>query len=160
QLLHRQVDLEDVAAGLVAGAGVAVALLRGGQRLAGVAVALADATGALLAVAELRDVDRRQGDRDEVLALLADHLAAGDVLRQVRLHLAANDFAEALVVALDLLAHGVPLPAPLAVERPARPQAGTDLLLRLPPGEDAGDEVEHVRGARLVVAVVLDQPAL
>ena len=79
QLLHRQIDFEDVPARLIAGAAVAVALRRG--RAAGrLALALADAAGALLAVAELRDVDLRQGDADEVLALLADHLAAADVL--------------------------------------------------------------------------------
>src|SRR5262245_590564 len=33
-------------------------------------------------------------------------------------------------------------------------------LLRVSPGEDAGHEGEHVRGALLVVAVVADQPAL
>ena len=44
------------------------------------------------------------------LALLADHLAVGDVLRQVALHLAADDLAEALVIAFDLLAHGNPTP--------------------------------------------------
>src|SRR5262245_34150426 len=105
QLLHGQLDLEDVAAGLVAGLGLAVAL-GGGQRLADLALALAGAAGVLLAVAELRDVDRRQGDRHQVAPLLADHLAAADVLRQVRLDLAADDFAEPLQVALDLLSHG------------------------------------------------------
>jgi hypothetical protein len=74
-----------------------------------VAFPLAGASGALLAVAELRDVDLRQGDADEVLALLADHLAAADVLAQVTFHLTADDFAEPLVVAFNLLAHGSPL---------------------------------------------------
>ena len=43
QLLHRQFDFEDVAARLIAGLPFAVALLRRGQRLAGLAFALADA---------------------------------------------------------------------------------------------------------------------
>src|SRR5581483_7290354 len=65
----------------------------------------ADPAGPFLAVAELRDLDRRQGDADEVLTLLADHLAAADVLGEVRLHLAADELVEPLAVALDLLAH-------------------------------------------------------
>src|SRR5207237_10289047 len=104
EFLHGQLDLEDVAAGLVAGLRVSV-VLRRGQRLAGVAVALADATGALLAVAELRQLDLRQRDADQVAPLLADHLAAADVLTQVALHLAAHDLAEALMIALDFLSH-------------------------------------------------------
>src|SRR5262249_43231994 len=105
QFLHCQFDFEDVAAGLVAGAALAVALRRA-QRRAGVALAHAHPAGTLLAVAELRDVDLWQGNADQVLALLADHLAAADVLAQVRLNLAAHDLAEALVVAFDLLTHG------------------------------------------------------
>src|SRR5262249_44269293 len=103
-----QLDLEDVAARLVARPGVALALRRG-QRVADVAVALAGAAGALLAVAELRDLDLRQGDANEVLPLFADHLAAADVLRQVALDLAADDLLEPLMVALDFLSHGGPL---------------------------------------------------
>src|SRR5262249_49061704 len=76
-LLHRQLDFEDVAARLVAGAGT-VALLRRAERLADVAFALADATGALAAVAELRNLDLRQRDADKVAPLLADQLAAAD----------------------------------------------------------------------------------
>src|SRR5262249_22169572 len=64
-LLHGQLDLEDVPAGRVAGAGAGL-LLPGPERLADLAVALADAAGALLAEAELGDLDLRQGDGDEV----------------------------------------------------------------------------------------------
>ena len=58
--------------------------------------------------AELRQVDGRHGDRHEVVALLADHLALADVLREVRLDLAADDLAEPLEVFLDFLSHGGP----------------------------------------------------
>src|SRR5262245_54749484 len=40
------------------------------------------------------------------------------------------------------------------------PPLQTALLLRVPAGEDAGHEGQHVGGAGLVVAVVADQPAL
>src|SRR5205823_12332203 len=106
-LLHGQLDLEDVAGGLVAGAGAGLALA-GRERVADVAVALADADGALLAEAELGDLDLRQRDRDEVLALAADQLAAADVLGQPALDLAADDPAEPLVIALDPLPHDAP----------------------------------------------------
>src|SRR5207237_9892895 len=78
------------------------------ERLADVAITLADAARAFLAVTELRNLDLRQGNTDQIAALLADHFAAADVLAEIAFHLAANDLAEALVVAVDLLAHGVP----------------------------------------------------
>src|SRR5262249_23820011 len=106
-LLQRQLHFEDVAARLVTGPRLALAL-GGRQGLADVAVALADAAGALLAVAELRDVDLRQGDADQVLPLLADQFAPADVFAQVALHLAPDDLPEALVIAVDPLAHGNP----------------------------------------------------
>src|SRR5207245_2958040 len=59
-LFHRQLDLEDVAAFLVAGAGAGLALARP-QRLTGLAGAGADAARSFLAVAELRHVDLGQG---------------------------------------------------------------------------------------------------
>src|SRR5262249_48346903 len=120
-LLHRQLDFEDVSARLAAGAAGGV-LAGGAERLAGLAVALADAAAPFPAVLELRDVDLRQRDADEVLALLADHLAAADVLGQVALDLAAHELLEALVIAFDLLSHG-PLP-------PARREASGCLPFR------------------------------
>src|SRR5262249_36292945 len=86
-LLHREFDFEDVAARLIAGAGI-VAFGRG-ERLSRIALALADAPRALLSVAELRDVDLRQGNRHQVSALLADHFAAADILAEIRFHLTA-----------------------------------------------------------------------
>src|SRR5262249_36978162 len=52
-LFHRQLDLKDVPAGLVAGAGAGLALART-ERLTGLSWAGADSTGSFLAVAELR----------------------------------------------------------------------------------------------------------
>ena len=104
QLLHGQLDFEDVAAGLVAGLAGAVALAGAAERLPDVAVALADAAGVLAAVAELRDVDLRQGDarrgRLPFLPIISPRLM---YLRQVALHLAADDLRNRLAVAFDLL---------------------------------------------------------
>src|SRR5205085_6963009 len=73
--LHRQFDFEDVPAGLVAGAGT-FPRLSGSERRTDIAVPLPGAARAFLAVAKLGDFDLRQGDRDEVLPLLPNHLAA------------------------------------------------------------------------------------
>jgi hypothetical protein len=56
--------------------------------------------------AEARDLDLGKGDGDEVLALLADELALGQVLAELLLDDAADDLLEALDVTLDLPEHG------------------------------------------------------
>ena len=61
----------------------------------------------LLAVAELRDLDLRQRNADEMLPLLADHLTARDVLTEVGFHLPSDNLAEALDIMIDLLAHSM-----------------------------------------------------
>src|SRR5262249_29447086 len=104
-LLHRQLDFEDVAARLAAGAAGGV-LAGGAERLSRLAVTLTDAAAALGAVLGLRGVDLRPRGADEGPALLADHFAAADVLRQVAFHLAAHELLEALVIAFDFLSHG------------------------------------------------------
>ena len=75
EFFEREIDFEDVSAGLIAGSAWLIALRRG-QRLTGIAVALADAAGVLLAVAELRQLDRRNRDADEIAPFFADHLSA------------------------------------------------------------------------------------
>src|SRR6185369_12957134 len=102
---ERDVHLEDVLALALPGVPPAVALLRGRERIARIALALADAALLLLAEAEVRDVDGRHGDRDELLPLLADHLSLLDVLLEVVLDAAPDDVAEARVVLLDFQGH-------------------------------------------------------
>src|SRR5262249_7169416 len=66
QLVEADIDFQKVPAAGVA-AGLAAAVLRIaalGDRLAFVAVALADATGAVVAEAEMGHVELRHGDRD------------------------------------------------------------------------------------------------
>ncbi len=105
ELLERHVHLEDVLplalAGL-AGARLRIALR---ERIARLAVALSDAALRPLAEAEVRDVDGRDGDGDELLPLLPDQLALLDVLLEVPLDATADDVAEARVVLLDLQRH-------------------------------------------------------
>src|SRR5262249_34845096 len=106
-LLHGQLDLEDMAAGRVAGPGAGL-LLAGPERLADLAVALADTAGALLTEAELGNLDLRQRNGDKILAFTADQLAATDVCAGVALHLAADDLSDPLVIAFDPLSHDPP----------------------------------------------------
>ena len=77
------------------------------DRLALFAVALPDAAGAVLAVAEVRHVELRHGNADEIATLAADHLAVRDVLPQVLADPAADDLPEAALIALDFHDHGV-----------------------------------------------------
>src|SRR5262249_52490926 len=98
-------NFEDVAARLVAGLRVAVGVWLG-ERLPRLTGTNADAAGVLLSVAELREVDLRQRDRHEIVALFADHLTAADVFRKVAFHLPADQFAEPLEVLVNLLSHG------------------------------------------------------
>src|SRR5262249_34080081 len=102
ELLERDLDVEEVIARPIAGFALARALLAVlAERVANLAVALADAALLLVAVLEVRDVDRRQRDRHAVLAALGDHLALRDVLAQVLLDLAADDLAEPAVIEID-----------------------------------------------------------
>src|SRR5665213_1329527 len=106
QLFQRQLDLQRVLARLVAGlaaaVGVGIALA---QAVADVALPLPDAAPVFAAEAEPGDVDLRQRDRDQILALSTDELALRDVLAQVLLDLAAHDVAETAVIGIDPQRH-------------------------------------------------------
>ena len=107
KLFQGDVDLEAVLTGALAGLLAALALLAllAAHRIAGVAVALAGAALLLVAEAEARDIDLRNRDGDEVLALAPDQLALRDVLAKVLPDLAANDRAEPRVILIDLQGH-------------------------------------------------------
>src|SRR5436305_1560446 len=77
----------------------------GGKHGPGLAVALTHAALVLVTVPEVRDVDARDGDGDEVLPLLPDHLPLLDVLAEIALDAPADDLPEAAVVLLDLQRH-------------------------------------------------------
>ncbi len=111
ELLQRDLDVEQVIARAVAGfvtLARPIAVFALADRIADLAIALPDAALLLVAVLEVRDVDRRNRDRDRVLALLAEHLALRDVLAKVLFDLAADDLAEAAVIEIDLLRHQRP----------------------------------------------------
>src|SRR5690606_37036001 len=101
ELVHRDVDLEDVLAFLLA----ALALARAGLADRVALAPLAHADAAVVAVTERGDVDVVNRDRDEPLALAADELAAREKAPQVLADLAADDLPEALVVLFDLVDH-------------------------------------------------------
>src|SRR5262249_27388157 len=69
------------------------------------AVALADPAHVLRTESEPRNLDLRQRDRDDVLALPPDQLALGQVLAKCLLDLAADNLIEALDVAVDAMEH-------------------------------------------------------
>ena len=68
------------------------------------ALALSDAVLAL-AEAEGRQLDLRNRDADEVLPLLADHFAVGDVLLQILLDAASDDLPEPKMILFDVKNH-------------------------------------------------------
>src|SRR6185436_11870428 len=78
----------------------------GAHRLADLAVTLSDATLLPIVEAEMRQIDRRHGDRDDVLPALADELALLDVLAQVLFDLPTHDVLEPHMVLLDAQRHG------------------------------------------------------
>jgi hypothetical protein len=79
--------------------------LRRSEGLANLSFADADSARILLSVTELGNLNRRQRDADQIVALLSDHFPAADVLRKVALHLAADDLPEALQIAFNFLSH-------------------------------------------------------
>jgi hypothetical protein len=106
QLVEREIDLEGVLAFALARPALAVAFHRARrEHRPGLPIALSDATLVLVPVPEVRDVDGRHGDGDEVLPLLPDHLPLLDVLAQVLLDSSADDLAEPAVVLFDLQRH-------------------------------------------------------
>jgi hypothetical protein len=87
---------------VLAGSGARSAL----HRVAGLSFTLAHPARLLRPEAEARDLDLGKGDGDEVLALLADELALGQILAKLLLDDAADDLLESLDVTLDLPEHG------------------------------------------------------
>jgi phosphohistidine swiveling domain-containing protein len=105
QFLHREIDFEDMPTGRIARPAFA-RLLGRCQGIARIAVSLPGAAGAFLSVPELRDLDLRQRNADQMLPFLANQLAPRDVFGKVGFHLAAYDLAETLMITIDFLSHG------------------------------------------------------
>ena len=117
--------------GRLAGPLPRLAVAGAADRRADVAGPLPHAAAVLGPVAELGDLDLRQGDRDELAARLADHLAVGDVLAQVRLDLAADDLLEPVGVPIDFSHHGFPAPA-VACKKQRSSAGPSTMASRLP----------------------------
>src|SRR5690606_22845260 len=103
----------------------ALSLLLAAERIALLAVALPDAALLLVPVAQLGDVDLRDRDGHDVLALLPDQLSLRDVLAEVLPYATTDDLLEPPVVLVDAEGH-----------------AG--LLLHVAAGEDARDVAQDV----------------
>src|SRR4030095_12641319 len=93
ELVEVDLRLQDVLAGGRAG--------RSLHGIAGLTFALADASRLLRPEPEPGDLDLGEGDGYEVLPLLADELALGQVLAELLLDDPADDLLEALNVAFD-----------------------------------------------------------
>src|SRR5262249_513982 len=158
QLVHGQLDLEDVMAGRVAGAAAGLAVTGAADRRAHVAGTLADPAAVLGPVAELGDLDLRQRDRHVLAAGLADHLAVRDVFPQVGLDLASDDLLEPIGVTINFANHGCETLAagfggrgtanarsPRNWPPPARMRSRSPSGLSGPPGRKSKDRVGKTR---------------
>src|SRR5690606_34028135 len=119
QLLDGELDLADVVPRRVAGLARAVRVAVRAQRRARLALALADAAQVTAAVAEVRQLDLRQRDRDQLLAPPPDQLASGEMPLEVLLDLAADDVLEPPAIAPDTPDHTASTTAPAPSSTPA-----------------------------------------
>src|SRR5436190_823893 len=93
-------------AGRISGFAVAVFIhVARGQRSSRLAFTLADTAGIAAAEAEVRQLDLRDRNADEILPLLADQLSLRNVSLQVLLDLAADDLPESKIILLDVENH-------------------------------------------------------
>src|SRR5205814_280787 len=100
QLVHRDLDLEQMLAWLVAG--LALGVLRiFTEYIPRIAVALPHPARLLRPETKMRNVNLRQRDGDKLLALLAEHLPLRNVLAQVLFDFSANDLAKSPVILID-----------------------------------------------------------
>src|SRR5271157_642317 len=111
KVVHGELDLEDMMPRCLGGPMPRLAVAGSPDRGPHVAGPLPHAAAVLGPVAELGDLDLRQRDRHEFAARLADQLAVGDVLAQVRLDLPADDLLEPIGISIDFSHHGSPAPA-------------------------------------------------
>jgi len=109
KFFERHVDFQDVATGIAARLTFAVALLTAaGNGLADFAVPLPYSAGIVLAVTEMRHIELRQRNADQIAPFAADHLAMRNVLTQVLANLSAHNVAEATVIVVDVKGHKSP----------------------------------------------------
>ena len=73
-----------------------------GDGLADFALALPGAAGAVFAVAEMRHVELRQGNADQIAPFAADHFAMRNVLTQVLADFSADNLAKATMIVVDV----------------------------------------------------------
>src|SRR5437667_1075073 len=93
-------------AGRISGFAVAVFIhVARGERSSRLAFTLADTAGIAAAEAEVRQLDLRDRNADEILPLLTDQLSLRNVSLQVLLDLAADDLPESKIILLDVEDH-------------------------------------------------------
>src|SRR5215212_5333620 len=109
QLFERNIDFHQMAVARIA-AGGALPVLRiaaFGDGLALFAIALPDAPCPVVAKSEMRNIELRHRDTDQIATLPADHLAVRDVLAQILADSAADNLSKAALIALNFHDHGL-----------------------------------------------------
>ena len=107
ELVERQLHLEGVLSRVLAGLALAITLLALAltDAVPRLALPLPDTALLLVGEPEARDVDVGDGDRHDVVPLLAHELALGDVFLEVLPDFPAHDIAKARVVLVDFQGH-------------------------------------------------------
>ena len=106
ELVHRQIDFQDVAARRISCLPGAVFVnIAWRQRSAGFALALSHASHIPAAEAEVRHFDLRDRNADKIFPLFPDQLALRDVLLQVLLDLSPDNLPEPEVILFDIENH-------------------------------------------------------
>ena len=109
ELSQRDVDFQNVLAGIGAGHALSVLFVAAGDGRTIFAFALSDATGAILSVAEMRYIQVGQRDAHQISAFAADHFVVRDIFAQILTNLATHNVAESPLVPFDFHCHGLRL---------------------------------------------------
>jgi hypothetical protein len=108
QFFKADFDLEQVLTRLIARTPLFFAVA-GHDLVSLFAISLANATGAVLTVAKVGEIELRDGNADEIAAFTADHFAVGDILPQILANFPTHNLPKAGLVSLNALHHGFTL---------------------------------------------------
>src|SRR5262249_42903591 len=137
ELIHCEVDFENVSAGSVSGLARAVLVyVTGSQSSPDFAVALSHASGIASAVAAIVQFDLRMWNADEIISLFPDQRSLRNVLLQVLLDLSPHNLPEPEIVLFDVQNHNGIVGTHPSVPRGRTGASPTPLFFRVSSGED------------------------